>query len=44
MVSEAHPRMHREAVPGFACAGGVGPVPLGVVSSLPVEAPRSGAE
>ncbi|HDZ46227.1 hypothetical protein LCGC14_0056130 [marine sediment metagenome] len=34
----AHPRKQREAVPGLACAGVVGAVPLGVVPPPPAGA------
>ncbi|MFS8328628.1 hypothetical protein, partial [Vreelandella titanicae] len=40
MVSEAHPRMHREAVPGLAHVGDDGSVPLGVVPTPPAGASK----
>ncbi|MFS8175408.1 hypothetical protein [Vreelandella titanicae] len=40
MVSEAHPRKQREAVPGLACVGGDGWVLLGVVPTPPAGASK----
>ncbi|MGY0552044.1 hypothetical protein ACW17M_02420 [Vreelandella sp. 2A-K22] len=40
MVSEAHPRKQREAVPGLARVGDDGSVPLGVVPPPPAGASK----
>ncbi|MFJ5537973.1 MULTISPECIES: hypothetical protein [Halomonadaceae] len=40
MVSEAHPRKQRAAVPGLACVGDDGSVPLGVVPTPPAGASK----